>query len=283
MMTWRLWRAFQHPPSAHPVFKRMVAVSYSDTVNWPPLLQNVLIQGQVWFWSLMFVIDMRLLFLMIFSGTLYGAAWAISVSRTISGERESGTYDLLCLAPHGMIGTTWAIWAGCLHRNDLFRHVNSHESWTVRAVLFLPLIISTHLLVRQVFGAASAITVIWILVILALFCLDHVQSILIGGLFGALAAHDSQQRFVPYLWALAGFLGVQLISYMAFALCSRLLPALFAMTSSVVLLAEMAPPLVAVAIFYGLREYIVCRLWHLLLERLNAVPTETEALLRQAA
>jgi hypothetical protein len=279
MMTWRLWRAFQHPPSAHPIFKRVVAASYADTVDWPPLLQNLIIQGQVWFWSLMFVIDMRLLFLMIFSGTLYGAIWAISVSRTISGERESGTYDLLCLAPHGMIGTTWAIWAGCLHRNDLFRHVNSHESWTVRVVLFLPLTISAHLILRHLFGVTGAMTVIWIFVLLAVFYIDHVQSILIGGLFGALAAHEAQQRFDPRLWALAGFIGIQLATYAVLVLSGRLLGGI----GSVGWVADVALPVLSVLIFYGLREYILCRLWHLLLERLNAAPMETESLLRQAA
>ncbi|MBL8166425.1 MAG: hypothetical protein JNJ61_30865 [Anaerolineae bacterium] len=279
MMTWRLWRAFQYPPVAHPLFKRVISASYADTVDWPPLLQNLLIQGQVWFWSLMFVIDMRLLFLMLFSGTLYGAIWAISVSRTICGERESGTYDLLCLAPHGMIGTTWAIWAGCLHRNDLFRHVNSHESWTVRVVLFLPLIISAHLILRHLSGATGAMTVIWIIVLLVIFYLDHVQSILIGGLFGALAAHDIQQRLDPRLWALAGFIGIQLATYTALVLSGRLMAGM----GVVGLVADVALPLVSVVIFYGLREYIVCRLWHLLLERLNAAPTETDSLLRQAA
>src|SRR5689334_9642805 len=145
MTTWRLWHALRSPPSEHPIFQRMVSPYYDD-IRWVLVAQNVLIQGQIWFWSLIFVFDTRALILMILSGTLYGMIWSIIVSGTIAIEREYRMYDLLCLSPSGTLGISWAICMGCLHRNRTFEHVNSQESWSIRIILFIPLVISANVL-----------------------------------------------------------------------------------------------------------------------------------------
>src|SRR5215813_5094508 len=131
MTTRRLWQALKTPPSTNVIFQRMVSPYYDD-ISWVVVAQNVLIQGQIWFWSLLFVVDTRALILMMFSGTFYGMIWSIIVSGTIAVEREYRMYDLLCLSPSGTFGISWAICMGCLHRGRAFEHVNSQESWSIR-------------------------------------------------------------------------------------------------------------------------------------------------------
>lgn len=262
----------------------MTAPYHEDMMEWPPLLQNLLIQGQVWFWSVLFVVDMRALALMIFGGTIYGAIWTVNISGQIAIERDSGTYDLLCLSPAGTIGTTWAICTGCIHRDEAFRHINSQESWSVRFILLVPLVISTHLVFRQLFGEAGDMTLLWILALIALFYIDHVQSILMASLLGALASYYAPGRLDARLWALAGFMAVQLATYTFPVIMGIIvLPGLYQRLNIHGWSAGLSLPIFSVLIFYSAREYILCRLWRALSEQLNAAPAEFDFMFRQVA
>ena len=281
MTTWRLWQALRSPPSEHPIFQRMVSPYYDD-IRWVLVAQNVLIQGQIWFWSLIFVFDTRALILMILSGTLYGMIWSIIVSGTIAIEREYRMYDLLCLSPSGTLGVSWAICMGCLHRNRVFEHVNSQESWSIRIILFIPLVISANVLFGRMFSNPGSITAIWLAAFLAVFYLDHVQSIIFGSLFGVLAPHYASNRFDSRLWACTGFLLVQCSSYLIlFATSAFFLPALYKALGISGWSAEISLPLLSVAAFYFLREVIMARLWHLVTEQLNAAPVELDVMFQQ--
>lgn len=300
MITWRLWRAFKNPPTANPIFRRMTSPTYDDLTNWPPLIQDFIIQGLIWFWSLLFAIDMRALFLMVFSGTLYGAIWSVSICGRITAERDTGTFDLLCLAPSGTLGTIWAICTGCLHRHQAFSQVNSQEAWTVRIILFIPLIISAHIVFRR---ATSTLTIIWIIALVVVFYLDHVQSIILGSLFGSLAPHYAPTRLDSRLWALAGFMGVQIASYLLLLVS---IVALMVLSQQLGIMewnfnlptnwetplnkmphplskwhGDLLVPIISVVIFYATREYILYGLWHTLIDRLNAVPTELDFMVSQ--
>jgi hypothetical protein len=283
MTTWRLWHALRSPPSEHPIFQRMVSPYYDD-IQWVMVAQNVLIQGQIWFWSLIFVFDTRALILMILSGTLYGMIWSIIVSGTIAIEREYRMYDLLCLSPSGKLGISWAICMGCLHRNRTFEHVNSQESWSIRIILFIPLVISANVLLGRMFSNPGSITAIWLVAFLIVFYLDHVQSIIFGSLLGVLAPHYASNRFDSRLWACTGFLLVQCSSYLAlFVTSAFLLPTLYKAVGIGGWYADISLPILSVAAFYFLREVIMARLWHLLIEQLNAAPIDLDLMFEQAA
>lgn len=281
MITWRLWQALRSPPTDNPVFQRMTSPYYEE-IRWVMVAQNVLIQGQIWFWSIIFVIDTRALILMIFSGTLYGLIWSAIVSGTIAIEREYRMYDLLCLSPAGTLGISWAICMGCLHRNRTFEHVNSQESWSIRLILFIPLIISANVLLGRTFTSPGSITGIWLIAFVVVFYLDHVQSILFGSLLGVLAPHYSSNRFDSRLWACTGFMLVQCTSYLVLLLSSAiLLPSLFRFMGISGWMAELSLPLLSVAAFYLVRELIMERLWLLLTRQLNAAPIELDVMFQE--
>jgi len=283
MTTWRLWQALKSPPSKHPIFQRMVSPYYDD-ISWALVAQNVLIQGQIWFWSLIFVLDTRALILMMFSGTFYGLIWSAIVSGTIAIEREYRMYDLLCLSPSGTLGISWAICTGCLHRNQTFEHVNSQEAWSIRIILFIPLVISANVIFGRAFSNPVSLTIIWLAAFLIVFYLDHVQSIILGSLLGVLAPHYVPNRFDSRLWACVGFLFIQLTTYFVLFLTGAvILPTLYRVFAVSGWYADLSLPILSVAVFYLLREGILLQLWRRLTQQLNAAPTELDLLFGHAA
>jgi hypothetical protein len=109
----------------------------------------------------------------------------------------------------------------------------------------------------------------------AIFYLDHVQSILLGSLLGMLAAHFAPHKFDQRLWALAGFLAIQIASYaLLIGGGLAILPALYADFSY----REIGIPLTSALIFYGLREYILRWLYKLLIERTGGTALDMTAL-----
>jgi hypothetical protein len=282
-MTWQLWQAFSHPPSAHPVFQRVLNGS-DYHIEWVLLAQSIFIQGQIWFWSLVFILDTRLLVLMIFSGTFYGAVWALAISNSIAVERQQGMYDLLCLSPSGMIGVDWAIGTACLHRRAGFEHVNSQEAWSVRIILFVPLLVSAQLVLGRTMAATSAITVISALALLVFFYVDHIQSIILGVTFGLLGPHMVDSRFDARLRALSGFLLAQLSGYLLLAATAfLLLPAVYQRIGLRGAWADFSLPFFSLLIFVIVRDRLLYRLMRMLCDRLNAAPTEVVGLFQSAA
>ena len=152
MMMWRLWNGLKYPTRDHPVFTRVIDDIYDDGKRLSRLTQNIFLQGQIWLWPLLFIIDMRLVCLMALSGTISGIILTLRISNRITSEQQSRTYDLLCLTPGGTIRTLWAICTGCLHREQAFEILNSGEAWVVRLGLFVPFIVSSQLLLERLFG-----------------------------------------------------------------------------------------------------------------------------------
>ena len=247
MITKRLWRAFSQPPMNKPLFERVALNAAFSPALRSLWWNNLAIQGQVWLWSLVFILDVRALPLMLLSGTFYGLLWAVGVSGTILHERSTGTYDLLCLTPEGTFGVNWTICLGCLHQGDAFRHVNSQEAWTIRLMLMIPLIITANLALNRLL-TNSPVALVWMGVLVVLFYFDHVQSIIIGSLFGLMAPQTSTSGDTR-LWAVAGLILGQVLSYGTFFGVVLLSPLLN--------LPPALSPVIALAAFFGLRECII--------------------------
>ncbi len=264
MMTRRVWRAFRQPPLKHPLFERLVTSAAFSPAFGPLWWNNLAIQGQIWLWSLLFIVDVRALPLMVLSGTLYGALWAVSISGAILQERNSGTYDLLCVMPEGSFGVNWAICMSCLHQGEAFRQVNSQEAWTIRLMLMIPLIITANLALNR-WLTDSPVALLWMGVLVLLFYLDHIQSIIMGTLFGLLAPQTSSSGDTR-LWAIAGVILAQILSYGLFLSIILVNPLLK--------LPPMIPPLLAISAFFILRECIIYAQIRYTLRLFNASASE---------
>lgn len=277
MMTRDLWAAIQRPPVHHPLFQRITGRMPDGHVD----LYSALIQGQIWFWPLVFVLDMRLLILMLTGSTCCGAFWSLGISSAIVNEKGRSTYDLLALSPSGRLGMTWAICTGCLHRGGSFAFINSNEAWAVRLILFIPVIISAQIFAVHIFDA-SAISIAWVLALLILLATDHIQSIILASLLGALGPQRVTTRVDARLWSLSAFLTVQILSYALFMLGGTLiLPSLYRWAHTEGLYAELSLPLLNVVLWMITRELLIRSLWTSLSSSLDATESETLTVLHE--
>jgi hypothetical protein len=280
MTTWRLWRALKYPPVSHPVFRRVTS-AYHEEMYGLNAIQNFMLQAQVWFWPMLFLLDTRALIFMVFSGTIYGAIWTLRISGTVAMQRADGMDELLGLSPSGRIGMNWAICTGCLHRHAVFEQVNSQEAWSTRLILFVPLIISANVWFGQLLPNSGIVTVIWLGAFIALLYLDHVQSIIIGCLLGVLIPQRATSRFDAQLFALIGFIILQLLTYLTTIIIAFILPVLYNSLHIAGIYTELTLPIFSVLVFFGLREGIMVWVWHQLIHELNAVPTELDSMFRK--
>lgn len=270
MMVWKLWKGLKHPDEMHPMFKRMQYEICGDATRVSRWVQHVFLQGQIWLWPLLFIIDMRLVCLMFLSGTLCGMVLTVRISNRIANEQHSRTYDLLCLTPDGTIRMLWAICTGCLHQEQAFDILNSQEAWIVRLGLFLPFVISSQMLLQRILGVKDGVTVLWAASLVALFYIDHVQATVFGCISGMLATHfssNTDQR----LWAVVTFAGFQISSYLVTMLVSLfVLPFICALLIPLSIQPSFSQPLLTVIVFYGLRETMITGGWQRLLKVTNA-------------
>ncbi len=274
---WRLWQGLKHPAN-DPMYVRVMDDIYDDATRLSRLFQNVLLQGQIWLWPLLFIIDMRLVCLMVFSGTISGMILTLRISNRIAIEQKSRTYDLLCLTPGGTIRTLWAISTGSLHRERAFEILNSLEAWVVRFGLFIPFVISSQLFLQRVLGMKGTITLTWGIGCILLFYIDHIQATVFGCLSGMLAAQQAvslDQR----LWALVIFTAFQVTSYLVtIMLCLFVLPDVCSVLKDIGISTEISQMLLTVIAFYVLRQAIIELSWRKLLDNTNTRPVDTDFL-----
>lgn len=272
MMTLLLWRALGTPPVHSPLFRRILAEA--EDAPWGWFVYRLLTQNQVWLWSVLFVIDMRAVVLMIFSGTLYGIGLASRVSSQVDQERRSATYDLLCLSPNGAAGTIWAVWMACLHHREAFQSINAREIWSVRLVLFMPLIISAQLFIQRLFNTTHTWTIPWILALLLILLADHIQSITTAGVIGALGPHLAPNRMDGQLWAISLFVGFQAVTYGLAAAGAVILSGGGFLEAVPAPQRDWLVPALTVMIFGLSREYILRKLWTRLAGQINSAPRD---------
>ncbi len=277
-MMWRLWKGLKHPAYNHPMFLRVQTDIYGDETRFIRLIQNIFLQGQIWLWPLLFIIDMLLVCLMAFGGSISGVILALRISSQITAEQHSRTYDLLCLTPGGRIRTLWAMCTGCLHREDAFGILNSQEAWIVRLGLFVPFIVSSQLLLERLFNLPQGITFIWGIGFVVLYTLDHMQSTVFGCIVGMLSTH-SNARMDARLWAFVAFMSFQIGTYVATIVSSLLiLPLVYPLFNAVGISVEIGQVGLIAMLFYAVRDQILTRAWRLLLSQTDTQPNELDFL-----
>lgn len=275
---WRLWKGLKHPAGDNPVFARVIDDIYDDATRLSRLVQNVFLQGQIWLWPLLFIIDMRLVCLMALSGTISGMILTLRISNRITEEQQSRTFDLLCLTPGGTIRTLWAICTGCLHREQAFEILNSLEAWVVRLGLFVPFVISSQLFLQHILGMKGGVTLTWGMGFIALFYIDHIQATVFGCLSGMLAAQQATSTD-KRLWAVTIFAAFQVCSYLFTILIGVfILPDICRWLMKTGIGPEISQMLLSVGVFYVTREGMITLGWRRLIDSTNSHPADIDFL-----
>jgi hypothetical protein len=296
-MTWKLWRALQHPPIRHPLYRRALSLHPVDKLRFD---QAVTLH---FLWRLV----LPLLFMSIFALTPIilpliivtpillplivnwcCIQWAIKTGGAIASENEQGTFDLAALTPPGPFGASWTICSACIHRGPSFTDLHTFVRVLVKFLLLMTgigFVIAILMALgrplseidRATFSQTTFVLLLQAAALVAAFYLDHVQSAVVGGLVGMLAPIYVQNRFDARAWGLFGYLFLQVSAYLlTWFIGFQVIPALYEVLNFTSFYAELSVPIMRVALFYAIREGIIAGLLHVLMGRLNAVPSDLD-------
>ncbi len=284
MLTWKLWRALCSPPYAHPLFQRTISTHFirSRMRRLVELMTGYVVMCALatLVWPMLFMNPAIIVLVVVAcSNTLYSMIWAFRVSTAIAREYELETYDLLCMQPSGALGVGWALCTGNLYRSQFFRglrFVMPMISISVTLALVIALAIPILLAISSDGQAETSqllMTLVYALSLaIAFFYIDHVQSLLLANLIGMITPTYIPDRLYAGLWAVSGFLTVQIAVYLLTLIASFIILPIF--HSASMLHVSLIFSILRLVIFYALREGIILVIWHLLAQRFNANPTE---------
>ncbi len=270
MLTWKLWRGLKKPAARHPLFQRIMTA--------PP-------QDMPWYITcgIIIVAPFLLLPAIVFLSAVYGLRWAMAIAGSIAKERETGMYELISLAPGGAFGSSRAIVAACLHRNESLAQIQSVGAWVMRMAFGLLLMMSVEMLSTPIIRydvdplLGQIITPLYLVMLGVAVYIDHIQSIVVAELVGMLIPIYARKRTDASLTAAVVYLLLQIGTYaltlfLGFALLSPLIEIIpIAPQSRTIIL-----PILRVVIFYTIREVIIRGLWRAIVRETNASISEMD-------
>lgn len=308
ILSWRLWRALNHPPACHPLFWRTLHHNApGSTADRRGLMDRLVMFYLLFLVIMLFVIgginltvNTTLLTLLVvllalpmlaplaailrstlLSGLIYGMMWADEISQSLSQERENHTYELLSLLPSGVLAPSWAICVGCLYRSRRFQRMLEQRGAMMR------IIAGTGGMFILVIAAGAGDWLKWavlLAVILVGLHIDLVHSLVLSALIGLLIPHYSHSRIDVRLWTVGGFLFVQISAYTLALLAALVIaPDLLNRLSLPFWLLDTGHILIGIAALYLVRECLISALWRWLLSMDNAVPHDLDSIFRFAA
>ena len=282
MLTWKLWRAVQNPPFTHPIFLRAFEApaipfhryGYTIWILFSPLLLCGLSFSLRQAFEFVFVFAFLQLYILYVG--VHSLTWAMNVSSAIVKEQEAKTHDLLCVTPIGSVGAYWAIFTGCIYRKSEFLDFSNGSTWIIRFLFALPTIAVTILFAYTRVTRIDPITVLVYFVLLMIaFYVDHVQSVLLASLTGMLVPNYTHNPVESRLFVLGSFLTVQGISYFLVGLIGFvLLSAVYDAIPQKSIYLEISLPVLRLIVFYAIRDGIIRLLWGALGRQLNTSDLE---------
>lgn len=306
MLTPKLWRALNHPPTRHPLFWRIVRsetpIPTFTPENHMNLLDKLSVVYLVLFGSTMLltnVLDLAaqstllafllvllalpiffpvLLFLRVtvLGGSFYGLLWAMRISRLLAREHRNGTYDLLALLPSGRLAAMWAVSAACLYRNHTFTNALDLRLVILRLVALTGLLF----MIGDLLGGSPekwmTLTLLGTQTLVALLILygDFVHSSVLAVLVGMIV--PAFTRLDVRLWAAGGFLFFQVMTYTAAVFTATVIVPRFMPADVNGWTAHLITLALSLGVFFSVREAVIIGLWHWLVWLCNTTPAEAD-------
>jgi|GEM_PF-6651628 len=290
MISLKLWRALSKPPRQHPLFqyvlkdgkKEKPAVT-SGFVIWVLMLAAIIFVWAVLFRPMVWLILAAFVAL----NSIYATRWVLRISRTILEEKETRRFDLLASLPVGLLGTSWALSTGAVHKRSSFRWI----PFLVLIVVILAFITLCGLstvtltLLDQLSDTELALSEnlkfarigITAIPFVVLFYFDHIYSILTAIVFGQVATIDTKNTAEGQVRALIGFLAIQMVMYVVTLIIAIVVIPMFGFTQVGHLIMI---GIIGTIAFVAMREAIVYVLWRFLTSLLEADSNEIALVLK---
>jgi hypothetical protein len=293
VISWKLWQALHHPPRHHPLFKyTLTHAKKEEPAIAPGFFMWVFMCSTLTLISTFIVSWLPYIFmtLVVLLNTIYALRWTWRISSTIVAEKENSRYDLLAALPIGMLGTSWALSTGCLHRRSSFRWLPYlllmlAITTTITMVIIGLLTLSLLRVSSNVQSYLANINIVEIAVLIVpfmfAFYLDNLYSLLTATLIGMVVTIDVNNSSDARLSAVIGFAALQLTVYaIIFTVLMVALPRLFAFFGWTGLLTLMIEAAVGLIVFIVIREWFVRRLWYYLTCSFSAEANDIELVLQ---
>jgi hypothetical protein len=308
MVSRKLWRVLNDPPTLHPLFWRTIYRSgatqfatrnyklevYAEKVSmvyfvvlfslW--ILANIAeYRSQSIFLSLLlFLFSLPMLLFVgavlrysLFNGMVNGLFWALRISNGVAYEREQGRLELLWLSPPGALGATIAVCTGCLYRQDTFHQFRLQCKIIIWIALALGalLVVNVSTAYATPYTSYQALAFVNILTLIAAIYLDSIQAPILGSLIGMLVPTFTENRLDTRVWTVSIYLLLQIVSIVfALLIGTVILPMFYLQLNLAGWLADISPPLVSLISLYWFREGVISIVWYALTRQLNADPRE---------
>lgn len=281
MMTWRLAKLLQRRSIALRVYHRLITENTGHVpVGWITVgvfliffagsaIQNARL-GQ----AVLLLAALGLLVTLL-NGVFQGAIATVHISSFLAKMREQRLYDLLCLLPPGTAATQWSLCAVYMQRSAIFDHLGSEVVWIMRFLFSMLVVMSVAQPAMQILEG-PILALVQVMLLCVAFYLDDLQSLVVCILIGQISPTYARSPADARLYALSGYFFVQLLVYLlTWLLAFTLLPAAYAQLNFTGLLPGILHSLVALGLFYGIREAAVQALWRLWIYRLDISPKDT--------
>jgi hypothetical protein len=284
MMSLKLWRALNDPPRHHPLFqyvlthaKREEPKVTSGFFMWAFMCSSITFFGtMVLDW-----IPYLLLGLLILLNTVYALRWVLRISATIVAEKEQRRFDLLASLPIGLLGTSWAISTGCVHRRSSFRWIPYLILLLVGSVVSMLLLFTAMTMVIVEKAAANDLIVIGDvnllqlgivgIALMVIFYFDHIYSILTAILIGQIVTIDLKNRVEAQVGAFLGFISLQALLYtITYAVMILVLPSIVSFFGFSGIRVLVSISVMGILFYVFIREILVNFLWNRLIRALHA-------------
>jgi hypothetical protein len=294
MISRQLWRALNNPPRHHPLFQYVLTHAKREEPKVTPgfFMWAFMCSSLTFFWTIVLDwVPYLLLGLLILLNTVYALRWVLRISATIVAEKEQRRYDLLASLPIGLLGTSWAISTGCVHRRSSFRwmpYLILLGTFSVGCMLSLFITMTVAIIESHALGGQDAIGNLNLMQLgimglasMIVFYFDHIYSILTAVLIGQIVTIDLNNSAEAQIRALLGFLALQFSLYvLIYGIVMVALPKIWVFLgfSGLGMIASIA--IIGIGLYILIRELLVKFLWQFLSQSLDADEKEIDLVMQ---
>jgi hypothetical protein len=293
MLIWKVWRALHYPAANRPVyryFSRRTPRTGRRTILWfvPGYWVSCCIIAYGSSLAGLAVLNgigpALLLILVITAIVFYGANIASSLGSIIAQEHLRRRFELLCLLPDGPLRIHWTISTARLHSTRTFLWLDFASRVLVISLLLalgVGFVILYAMTARGVVNTYErALQIMDALLLTAGLYYGYIEAVVAGTLTGLTAPSASGSPTEIRLNTLGIFLLSQMAIYLFTWLAGfLLLPIVYGLLSSDAWLAPIGLSALRLLIFCAAGEVSIRLLWRILTRRLNAAPSELDAVL----
>jgi hypothetical protein len=283
MISWQLWLALHRPPVFHPLYQRVLKERHDSVWRhaWWFVAAGAIL--------LLFAFPALLLPLVLispvlgalFAATLNGINWTAHIASTIAYQRRHNLFDIIAVSPEGPFNICWILATARLHYQDSLDKALTEAHFIIQFIGLGGLMLVIGLLIAPTSEQRlqALVGFLILMTLMAAIYIDYAQTVVTSVLIGILAGHATRSAIDSRLWAMVGFITLQvtlyLIGFVLIFVISPLVRTALGLDSIVI---SMISPALLLLFFAGLREVIVRVLWNAVQHQLNAEPQALEHL-----